>query len=98
MKPGHQRTVVFVLILVTRQAISLTAFGEGDHYAFVRGGEYLSYSFLCCEQDTAFWRKLSLLQYVFSVPLMNDVTHVFPLLYTLQGPVIRIYRFWQYTN
>jgi len=39
MKPGHQRTVAFVLILVTRVALSLTAFGDGDYYADVRGGE-----------------------------------------------------------
>ena len=39
MNPGHQRTVAFVLILVTREALSLTAFGDGDYYADVRGGE-----------------------------------------------------------
>jgi len=39
MKPGHQLTVAFVLILVTRDALSLTAFGDGDYYADVRGGE-----------------------------------------------------------
>ena len=45
MNPGHQRTVTFVLILVTREALSLTAFGDGDYYADVRGGESPSQAF-----------------------------------------------------
>jgi hypothetical protein len=55
MKPGYQRTVVaFVLILVTRQALSLTAFGDGDPYADVRGGESPVLNFQCDEQGSVF--------------------------------------------
>jgi hypothetical protein len=76
MNPGYQRTVAFVLILVTREALSLTAFGDGDYYAEVRGGES-PYKLSCYEQDSVFWSWLYF-QHVFRVHRINYATLAAP--------------------